>query len=93
MLQDDNSKKYTTINTHRGLFVYNQLPFGISYAPSSKCEFGKARIEYLAHVLDEQGTHPLKDKMRAIQEAPALTYVKELQAFLGLVNYCGRFVP
>jgi len=30
---DDESKKYTTINTHRGLFQYNRLPFGISSAP------------------------------------------------------------
>ncbi|KAK9529796.1 hypothetical protein VZT92_013867 [Zoarces viviparus] len=145
VLLDDDSKKYTTINTHRGLFVYNRLPFGISSAPSifqqimenlmkglpvvvflddllimghtekehlhnlqkvlqrlqenglrvkrSKCEVGKTRVEYLGHVLDEQGIHPSKDKVRAIQEAPAPTNVKELQAFLGLFNYYGRFVP
>ena len=28
-----NSKQYTTINTHRGLFQYNRLPFGVSSAP------------------------------------------------------------
>ena len=28
-----NSKPYTTINTHRGLFQYNRLPFGVSSAP------------------------------------------------------------
>ena len=31
---DDNSKKYTTINTTKGLFQYECLPFGISSAPS-----------------------------------------------------------
>ncbi|KAK9528348.1 hypothetical protein VZT92_012518 [Zoarces viviparus] len=145
VLLDDDSKKYTTINTHRGLFVYNRLPFGISSAPSifqrimenlmkglpvvvflddllimgrtekehlhnlqkvlqqlqenglrvkrSKCEVGKTRVEYLGHVLDEQGIHISKEKVRAIQEAPAPTNVKELQAFLGLFNYYGRFVP
>ena len=30
---DDRSKQYTTINTHRGLFQYNRLPFGVSSAP------------------------------------------------------------
>ena len=31
---DEESKKYTTINTHRGLFEYNRLCFGISSAPA-----------------------------------------------------------
>lgn len=31
---DEDSKKYTTINTHKELFVYNRLPFGISSVPS-----------------------------------------------------------
>ena len=30
---DEDSKKYTVINTHRGLFQYNRLSFGISAAP------------------------------------------------------------
>ena len=28
------SKKYVTINTSRGLFQYNRLPFGVSSAPA-----------------------------------------------------------
>lgn len=52
----------------------------------SKCEFDKPQIEYLEHILDEQGVHPSKHKVRALHEEPALTNVKELQAFLGLVN-------
>jgi len=34
VLLDDDSKKYTTINTHKGSYVYNRLAFGISSAPS-----------------------------------------------------------
>ena len=30
---DEESKKYTVVNTHRGLFQYNRLSFGISSAP------------------------------------------------------------
>ena len=31
---DEQSKKIVAINTHKGLFHYNRLPFGISAAPS-----------------------------------------------------------
>ena len=31
---NDNSKSYLTINTHKGLYSYNQLLFGISASPS-----------------------------------------------------------
>ena len=30
---DEDSKKYCVINTHRGLFMYNRLPYGIKSAP------------------------------------------------------------
>ena len=31
---DEESKRYTVINTHKGLFRYNRLPFGVASAPS-----------------------------------------------------------
>lgn len=33
MLLDEESKQYVTINTHKGLFQYNRLPYGVSSAP------------------------------------------------------------
>jgi len=50
-------------------------------------------LNTLGHVIDEKGVYPTKDKVTAIQDAPAPSNVKELRAFLGLVNYYGRFVP
>ena len=34
LLLDDDSRLLTTINTSKGLFVYNRLPFGVSAAPA-----------------------------------------------------------
>ena len=33
LLLDEESKKFTTINTNKGLYQYNNLPFGVSSAP------------------------------------------------------------
>ena len=33
MTLDEESRKFTTINTHKDLFHYNRLPFGVSSAP------------------------------------------------------------
>ena len=33
LLLSKESKQFTTINTHKGLFRYNRLPYGISSAP------------------------------------------------------------
>ena len=34
LVLEENSREYVTINTHRGLFQYTRLPFGITTAPA-----------------------------------------------------------
>ena len=57
-----------------------------------KREFGKSKVEYLGHVVSAEGISPSRSKMEAIQTAPDLSNVTELKAFLGLLNYYGKFL-
>ena len=46
----------------------------------------------LGHKIDHDGLHPTDEKVREIQDAPHPTNVKELRAWLGLLNYYDRFL-
>jgi hypothetical protein len=56
---------------------------------TSKCIFGQSAVEFLGHSVSVDGAWPLDDKTAAICSFPQSTMVKELQGFLGTVNfYC-----
>ena len=50
-------------------------------------------MEYLGHKISEKGLEPLKDKVKAIVDAPPPQDVAQLRSFLGLINYYGKFLP
>ena len=146
MVLDDASKGLVTINTHRGLYRYNRLPYGVSSAPGIfqrmmeslltgipytgvlldnivisgstdeehlqnleevmkrlseaglrltklKCRFMQPILECLGYRIDKTGIYPAEAKVKAVQEAPAPTNVTELKAYLGLLNFYGKFIP
>ena len=146
MLLNPDDRKYTTVNTHLGLFQYKRLPFGIASAPAifqsqmekilqgipkavcylddvlitgkddsellatlekvfdrlnqwglrlkkAKCKFMQESVQYLGYIVDAQGLHTSPDKIQAIKEAPQPKNQQQLRAFLGLVNYYGKFLP
>lgn len=55
--------------------------------------FLKKTVNYLGYKIDAEGLHTCEDKIRAIKEAPVPQTVKQLQSFLGLVNYYHKFLP
>ena len=146
LLLDEESRKLVTVTTHRGLYRYNRLPFGVASAPAifqklmeqvlqgvpdcicyiddvlvtgksddehlqhigevferfdkfglrvkkAKCFFLKPSVEYLGYKVDAEGLHATQSKIDAVANAPTPENVKQLRAFMGLVNYYGRFVP
>ena len=58
-----------------------------------KCAFFKKHIQYLGHLVSENGFEPLPEKLEAIKKMPAPTTVKEVKQFLGLIGYYRKFVP
>jgi len=58
-----------------------------------KCEISKGQVEYLGHMIDAKGIHPMEDKVRAIHEAPIPQNITQLRAFVGLLNYYSKFIP
>ena len=142
---DDESKDFTTINTHCGLFRYLRCPFGISSMPQifqrtieqvfkdipycaiyfdnmvisgandeehlnnlnsvfdiihkkgltikrEKCEFLKEKVEFLGHVLSAKGLQPLPQRIDAIKNAPEPINADEVKAYVGLLNYYGKYI-
>lgn len=49
-------------------------------------------VKFLGHRIDSEGIYPTNDKVGAITEAGAPTNKQELQYFLGLLTFYGRFL-
>ena len=58
-----------------------------------KCLFCQTQVEYLGHCVDTTGIHPTEKKVTAIKEALVPTDASQLRAFIGLMNYYGKFIP
>ena len=142
---DETSRKNTMINTHRGLFEYKRLPFGILLAPAvfqhimdnllqviqgvvvylddvlitrkteqehlatvdtvlsklktaglrlnkTKCSLMTELVQYLGHLIDSKGLHPIAENVTAIGDAPTPKNVTQLKAYLGIITYYGHFI-
>ena len=133
------------IATHKGLFRYKRLMFGVSCAPEmyqrviqhvlegcdgvrnihddiivhghttdhdkrleqameriqnrglmlnkEKCKFHMSELEFMGHLLSAQGIWPSQTKVEAVTEARQPESAAEVRSFLGLVNFCARFIP
>ena len=58
-----------------------------------KCDFFKKHIQYLGHLIAEDGFTPLPEKLESIRNMPRPKTPKEVKQFLGLIGYYRKFVP
>ena len=143
---DEESRQITTFVTHRGLYRYKRLMFGITSAPEkyqkivsdvlqgcegvaniaddvivhgcgieqhdknllavldrlrqcgltlnpNKCQFRLPKLTFFGHDLSKSGVTPSEEKVAAVQNAKPPKNVAEVRSFLGLVQYCAKFLP
>ena len=57
-----------------------------------KCEFLKRKVNYLGHVLSEEGLSPDPKKISAVKDFPTPRNVKNIRQFLGFAGYYRRFI-
>ncbi|CAB4007063.1 Transposon Tf2-9 poly [Paramuricea clavata] len=142
---EENSRNITTFCTHKGLFRYKRLPFGLSCASEvfqnaiqqalqglhgvrniaddiivwgktqtqhdknleallqrlvvkkltlnlEKCKFNQPSLWFYGYILSKDGLSADPKKVEAIKNFKTPADVSQLRSFLGLANYCSRFI-
>ena len=62
------------------------------YLKPSKCKWFQTQVEFLGHVVSDQGIQVDKKKVQAIRDFPVPSGEKELMSFLGAAGFFRRFV-
>ena len=62
------------------------------YAKLSKCDFYRDRIQYLGHIISEDGIFVDPEKIEAIMNWPTPRNVTDVRSFMALTGYYRRFI-
>ena len=99
---EETSKQYITINTHKGLFRYNRLPFGIKTAPSiwqramGQTLQGIPNVEVMLDDIivtgksDAAHLENLEAVLKRLAEKNLRINVQKCRFFMERIEYCGH---
>ena len=59
----------------------------------SKCQFFRSTVDFLGLQVTAGGVSPVPEQLAAVKDFPQPNNIKELQGFLGAVNFYRRFIP
>ena len=74
-------------------YVFSMLRKHKLYLEKDKCDLYSDNMDCLGHRVDERGVHADADKMARIREWRTPRNHKDVQRFLGLVQYLAHFMP
>jgi hypothetical protein len=57
-----------------------------------KCSFAQTKLNYLGHVISQEGVATDPSKIEAVQSWPVSKTMKEIRSFLGIAGYYRKFV-
>ena len=72
--------------------VFKKMDQAGLHLKPSKCEFFKKRVEYLVHIISENGIETNPKKIEAIVKWPQPQTVTQMCSFLGFYNYYHKFI-
>ena len=99
---EETSKQYITIITHKGLFQYNRLPFGIKTAPSiwqramEQTLQGIPNVEVMLDDIivmgksDAAHLENIEAVLKRLAEKDLRINVQKCRFFMELIEYCGH---
>ncbi|KAL2246297.1 UNVERIFIED_CONTAM: movement protein, partial [Sesamum indicum] len=89
---ESESKKFTAFSTPQGQYIWNVLPMGLVLS-EKKATITVNKIEFLGILIDETGIELQDHIVEKIRNFPdVLKDKKQLQSFLGVVNFAGIFI-
>jgi len=58
-----------------------------------KCQFSKPSVQFLGHIISADGIKPIDSRLKTIKEFPKPQTVTAMRSFLGMLNFCRKFIP
>jgi len=81
-------------DTHLGRLreIFTRLKAANLKLHGKKCSFFKQRVDFLGHVVTQEGIEVQPEKVAAVQNWPTPRNLTELRSFIGLCSYYRRFI-
>ena len=97
---EDESKELLTINTHKGLFQYNRLPFGVSSAPAL-WQRAMDQVPFTSCILDDiiisgrtdrEHLQNLDSVLQRLEDYGLKANLDKCEFFQESISYCGHTI-